>query len=102
MSEPQFTVPLSALVEVFLSAGSASEWWWACVLHGREEDEEHSGSAPSESAARAAAISHLATVHGIHAAEEPAEVEPVRLAGPIYGEHREFEMFRPIEPEEPS
>lgn len=67
MTEPQFAVPLSALVEVFLWAGSASEWWWACVLHGREEDAEHSGTAPSESAARAAAIAHLEQVHGIQA-----------------------------------
>lgn len=70
MSEPQFEVPLSALVDVFPWAGSASEWWWACVLHGREEDAERSGTAPSESAARAAAVAHLAEVHGIRAADE--------------------------------
>lgn len=60
MSEPVFTVPLEALFDF-------DQRWWGCRWCHENEREK------SPEAARAAAVTHLESVHGIHVAEEPAE-----------------------------
>lgn len=61
VTEPQFTVPLSALVTFELL--SEELFGWEC-----RESFCGMGGYPTESAARAAAVEHLAEVHGIRAA----------------------------------
>lgn len=81
MPEPQFTVALSALVEIEQSPFTEDDpwtWGWSCSLGNYKCRRDH--GTDTEAEAVAAAVEHLGSVHGIHTAGEP--VEPVPMTDP--------------------
>lgn len=69
MSESVFAVPLSVLIDIQKKWG----WEWVCRIDNPASYDKGCDceiNLDSESAARAAAVAHLESVHGIQAAGE--------------------------------
>lgn len=69
MSDPTFTVPLSALVEIGVEPDTGRRYWW-CGWMADDRPCQAEGHPVSREAAVAAAVQHLADAHGIEQAGE--------------------------------